>query len=111
MVAPIKDLGNKFTSTTSNMSPTQTFQLSTVSFPNNTGMDFFAGPSPNNYDKIRGRPLSTKENISRNLSMSSMKSSIAHHKRMEHNNAMAVDEEIDDISLALFYEKEQEKAL
>jgi len=69
-------------------------------------MDFFAGPSPNNYDKVRGRPLSTKGNISRDFSMSSMKSSIAYHEKMECNNAMVIDEEIDDISPALSYEKE-----
>ena len=60
---------------------------------------------------MRDRSLSTKENISRNLSMSSMKSSIVYHERMECNNAIAIDKEIDDISPALFYEEEQEKAL
>jgi len=93
------------------MSPMQTFVLPTVSFPSNTGMDFFAGPSPDNYNEVRGRPLSTKGNISRDLSMSSTKSSVAYHERMECNNAMVVDEKMDDISPALSYEEEQEKAL
>ena len=38
-----------------------TFELPTMSFPSNTEMDFFAEPSPNNYDEVRGRPLSTKD--------------------------------------------------
>jgi len=82
-----------------------------MSFPSNTGMDFFTGSSPDNYNKVRNRPLSTKGNISRNSLMSSMKSSIAYYKRIEHNNTMVIDEEMDDISPALSYEEEQEKVL
>ena len=70
------------------------------------GWTFFAGLSPNNYDEVRGRPFSTKENISRDLSMSSTKSSIAYHEKMEYNNAMVIDEEMDDISSALSYDEE-----
>ena len=40
-----------------------------------------------------------------------MKSSIAYYERMECNNAMIINEEINEISPALSYEKEQEKAL
>ena len=111
MIAPVRDLGNKFTSTTSNMSLMQIFVLPTMSFPSNTEMDFFTGSSPDNYNKVRNRPLSTKGNISRNSSMSSMKSSIVYYKRIKHNNTMVIDEEMDDISPALSYEEEQEKAL
>ena len=39
------------------------------------------------------------------------KSSIAYYERIECNNAMIIDEEINEISPALSYEKEQEKAL
>ena len=74
-------------------------------------MDFFTGSSPDNYNEVRDRPLSTKENISRNSSMFFMKSSIAYYERMECNNAMIINEEINEISPALSYEKEQEKAL
>ena len=111
MIASVRDLENKFTFTTSNMSPIQIFVLLTVSFSSNIGMDFFTGSSPDNYNEVRDRPLSTKENISRNSSMFFMKSSIAYYERMECNNAMIINEEINEISPALSYEKEQEKAL
>ena len=70
MVVSIRDLENKFTSITLNMSLMQIFELF------------------------------------RDLSMSSMKSSIAYHEKMECNNTMIIDEEIDVISLALSYEEE-----
>jgi len=111
MVASIRDLGNKFTSSSSNMILLQTFKLPTVSHSNNTGMDIFAGPSPDNYDKVRDRPLLTKGNISRNFSMSFSKSSIAYHEKMELNNVMNVDIDMDNNSPALSYETFQEKAL
>ena len=111
MVVPIRDLGNKFTSTTSNTSPMLTFELPTVSFASNTGMDFLSGPSSDNYDEVRGRPLSTNKNISRDSSMSSMRSSVIYHERMDHNNAMVIDDDMNDITPALSYKDEQEKAL
>ena len=115
MVVPIRKLVNKHFSSTSisstNTIPIQTFALSTVSFSNNTGMDIFAGPSSDNYDEMRGRSLSTKEYISRDSSMSSIKSSVVYHEKIEHNNAMVIDEEMVDISSALFYETDQEKVL
>jgi len=82
-----------------------------MSYSNNTGMDIFVGSSPDNFDEIRGRSLSTKGNISRDSSMSSTKSSIVYHKKMEHNNVMVIDGEMDNISPALFYKIDQEKAL
>jgi len=111
MVVPIRDLGNKFTSTTSNTIPTQTFELPTVSYSNNTGMNIFAGPFSDNYDEVRGKSLSTKGNISRDSSMFSMKLSIAYYEKMELNNAMVIDNKMDNISPALSYEIDQEKAL
>jgi len=82
-----------------------------MSYLNNTGIDIFAGPSPNNFDEVRGRFLLTKGNISRDSSMSSTKSSIAYHKKMECNNIMVVDNKIDNISSTLSYKTDQEKAL
>jgi len=93
------------------MIPLQTFELPTVSHSNNTGMDIFAGSPPDNYDEVRDRSLSTKRNISRDSSMSSSKSSVAYHKKMELNNVMNVDVDIDDNSPALSYETSQKKAL
>ena len=43
--------------------------------------------------------------------MSSIKSSVVYHEKIEHNNAMVIDEEMVDISSALFYETDQEKVL
>ena len=94
MVASVRDLGNKFTSFSSNTIPLPTFELPTISHSNNTGMDIFAEPSSDNYDEMRGRSLST----------SSSKLSIAYHEKMKLNNAMNVDINIDDNSPALFYE-------
>jgi len=111
MFASVRDLGNKFTSTSSNTIPAQTFELPTVSDSNNTGMDIFIGPFPDNFDKVRGRSPSTKGNIFRDSSMSFTKSSIAYHNRMEYNNAIVVDNKIDNISPAFFYKIDQEKAL
>jgi len=76
-----------------------------MSFPSNTRMDFFVEFFFNNYNEVRDKSLSTKKNISRNLLMSSMKSSVTCYKRMEHNNAMVIDKEMDNISSALSYEK------
>jgi len=93
------------------MIPLQIFELPTVSHSNNTGMDFFAGFSPDNYDKVRGRSSLTKGNIFRDSSMSSLKSSIAYYEKMELNNTMDIDVDIDNNSPALFYKTSQEKAL
>ena len=108
IVASIGELANKHFFTTSisstNIISTQAFILPTVSLLNNIGMDLFAGPSPDNYDKVRDRSLSTNEYISRDSSMSSMKSSVVYHDRIEHNNTMVVNKEIVDISPTLSYE-------
>ena len=111
MVVPVRDLGNKFSSTMSNMSSKSSFKLPTVSSTSNTEMDIFSGPTPDNYDEVRGRPLSTNVNISRDSSMSSTRSSIAYHEKMEHNNAMIIDKDFNDFSPALSYEDKQEKAI
>ena len=115
MVVLIGELANKhfFTSkiSSTNTIPTQTFILPTVSFSNNTGMNIFAEPFPDNYDKVRSRSLSTNKHTSRNSSMSSTKSSVAYHKKMKCNNTMVIDKEMVDISPALSYEIDQKKAL
>ena len=105
IIAPIRDLGNKFTSFSSNTISLPTFELPTVSHSNNIRMDIFAGPSPDNYDKVGDRPLPTKG------SMSFSELSVAHYEKMELNNAMNVDVDIDNNSPALFYKTSQEKAL
>ena len=74
-------------------------------------MDIFAGFAPNNYNKMRGRTLSTKEQTSRDSSISSTKSSIVYHERMECNNTMNIDVDMDNNSPALSYKIPQEKAI
>ena len=68
-------------------------------------MDFFTKPFPNNYNKVKNKPLSTKENIFKDSLMSFTKSSVAYYERIECNNVIIIDKEIDDISPVLFYEK------
>ena len=110
MVAPIRDLRNKFISLFSNTILPQSFQAPTVSHISNTRMDFFAGNIPDNYDEVRGRSLSTKENLSKDSSMSSIKSSIVYYEKIERNNAMDVNN-VNDVNPALSYETSQELAL
>ena len=53
-------------------------------------MDIFAGSFSDNFDEVRDRSCSTKRNISRDSSMSSTKSFIVYHKKIEHNNAIVM---------------------
>jgi len=73
------------------------------------GMDFPTGPTPDNYDEVRGRTLSTNKSISRDTSMSSTKLSVIYHERMTLNNSKDNDVPM-DASPELSYETEQEKA-
>ena len=107
MVASVRDLGNKFSFTITNMSPAFTSKLPTVSSMNHTGMDFPTGPLLNNYNEVRGRSPFIDKNISRDSSMSSTKSSVAYHKKMA-NNSIDFN---NDNSPALSYEEKHEKAL
>ena len=53
MVAPIRDLGNKFIlSPSTTMHSQQPFNLPTVLSPIYTGMDILSGKIPDNYDEI-----------------------------------------------------------
>jgi len=62
---------------------------------------FYAGPSPDNYDEVRGRTISPSVQISRDSLVSSTKSSVAYYKRMEHNNATIEDVDMDNVSSRL----------
>ena len=73
-------------------------------------MDILEGPTPDNYKEVRGRMLSANANISRDTSISLMKSSEAYHERMEQNNDMIVNKDINNVSPELPYETSQEKA-
>ena len=109
MVEPIRDLENKSFFFSSNMHSLQSFQLPTVFLSNHTGMDqFFAGPSPNNYDEMRNRTISPSVQVSRDSSVSS---TIAYHKRIECNNVTIEDIDMNDVSPVLPNETTQEKAI
>jgi len=115
MVASIRDLAKiqfplQFSAIQPHKSSTA-LKLPIVFYSNNTGMNIFIGSAPDDYDEMRGRTLSTKEQTSRDSSISSTKSSIVYHKRMKHNNTMNIDIDMDDNSLALSYETSQEKAI
>ena len=70
---------------------------------------FFAGPSPNNYDEVRGRTSSLNIHISRNSLVSSTKSSVVYYERMEQNHTMIEDIDMNDVSPKLSYEMTQKK--
>jgi len=107
MVVPIRDLGNKFIFFSSNTHLQQDLQLPTV-FPSNcTEMNILPGYSPNNYNKMRERRVSHKSQGSRDSSMSSTKSLVTYHERIEYNNE---DVSMDDNSHTLLYKTIQEKA-
>jgi len=78
---------------------------------NNVGMDIFARFAPDNYNEVRGRTLLTKEQTFRDSLMSSIKSFIIYHEKIEHNNTMNIDINMDNNSPALSYETSQEKAI
>ena len=73
--------------------------------PNSMGMDFQLGPTPNNFNEVRGRTLSSNGNISKDISMSSTKLLVVYHERMTTNN-MNNNNDLVDSSPELFYETE-----
>ena len=110
MVAPIRDLGNKSVFSPSNTHSQQSFQLPTVFLSNYIEMDkFFAEPSPDNYNEMRGRTSSPNIQVSRNSLVSSTKSLVAYHEKIECNNTIIKDINMNDISPELLYETTQEK--
>jgi len=112
MVASIRDFGNKSVFFSSNTHSQQDSQSPTVFSSNYTRMDhIFSETSPDNFKEVKSRTLSPKSQVSRNLLMSSTISSVAYHEKMEHNNAMIHDIDIDNVSPALSYEITQKKAI
>ena len=111
MVALIRDLGNKFFSSFSNTHFQQALNLPTVSFSINTEIDILLRNILNNYNEVRDRISSPKTQYSRASSLSSTKSSVAYHERMELNNTINIDIEMEDDSSQLFYKTSQKKAI
>ena len=80
-------------------------------FPsNNTEMNPFSGPVPDNYNEMRGRNFFTNKSVSRDLSMFSTLSLVVYHERMV-NNGMDINERPVESTPALSYDTEQEKAI
>jgi len=93
------------------MTPVQSFILSTVFQVSNIEMNILKESSLDNYNEVRGRFLSANTNISRDSSISSTKSSVAYHEKIEYNNTMNIDMDMDNFSSEVSYETSQEKAL
>ena len=111
MVVSIRDFGNKFAFFSSNMHSQQDFQLTTV-FPSNcTEIDILSGISPDNYDEVRERTVSPKLQVSRDSSMSSTKFLVVYHEKIECNNTLNKDVNMDKDSSVLLYKIIQEKAI
>jgi len=109
MVVPNRDLVNKsfLNSSIHTIPPATNTKLPAVDSCNSTGIDFFKGPNPDNYDDVRGRTNSHSPNSSRDASMVFSTSSIPYHKKMENNN-MVINNEV-NTSQELSYETLQEK--
>ena len=114
MVAPIRNIANKFffssTFSSSTTSNSQAFVLPTMFSSNHMGMNIPTRPVSVNGFEIRGRTPTTEKNYSREMSISSTQSSVIYHERMA-NNGMDIDPEPANNSLDLSYKTEQEKAL
>ena len=81
MVALIRNFGNKFFFSSTNMYSQQTFDLPTIFSSTNTGMDILPRNIPDNYNKVKGKTSSSKPQSSRASSMSLTKSSVAYYKK------------------------------
>ena len=80
--------------------------------PNCTVMDdIFSGSSSDNFKETRGRTLSSKSQVSRNLLISSTTSLVAYYTKMKCNNTMIEDINMDNDSSDLSYKTTQEKAI
>jgi len=73
------------------------------------GMDIQSGLAPNNFDEVRDRTLFSNGNISKDISISSIKSSVVYHERMTTNNANNNNDPV-DVSPELSYKTKQKKA-
>jgi len=74
-------------------------------------MDILPRNIPDNYDKVRDKTSSPKPQSSRASSMSLTKYLVAYHERMEYNNSLNEDINMDNDSPWLSYETPQEQAI
>ena len=111
MVVPNRELANKSSLNSSTYTiPSPNTNLLTVEPFNTTGMDIFKKQNPDNYDNMRDRKPSQSLNSSKDASMVSSTSSTPYHKRMEKNNEMDIDDNI-NASPELSYKTPQEKEI
>ena len=111
MVAPNRELANKsLFNFPTHAIPSQNTNLPTVELFNNTGMDFFKGQIPDNYNEVRGRKLTQSPNSSRDASMGFSRSPTPYYERMVRNNDMDIDNN-NKPSPELSYETLQEKEI
>jgi len=68
-----------------------------MALPTNMGMDFLFRNISDNYDKVRNKTSSLNLQFSRASLMSSTKLSVIYHKRIEMNNNLESDIEIESI--------------
>jgi len=98
MVVPIRDIGNKFFLSSANMNLQQTMTLPTVSLSTNTEMDILFRNISDNYNKVRDRTFFSNPQSSRTSLMSSSKSLVIYYVRMENNNDLEDNIEIEPIN-------------
>ena len=115
MVAPIREIANKFIFPTSFSTKIQSNNkqtlLPSVNVSSNTEMDQFTGTNPVNNNDVRGRSPKIYKNWSKDSSMSSMVSSTIYHERMEINNGMDINSDPPTESPTLSYEDERDKEI
>ena len=115
MVAPIREIVNKFIFPTSFSTKIQSNNkqtlLPSMNIFSNTEMDQFTETNPVNNNDIRGRSPKIYKNWSRDSSMSSIVSSTIYHERMEINNGMDIDSDPPAESPMLSYEDERDKEI
>jgi len=111
MVAPIRNIGNKFFLSSANTNSQQNMTLPTITLSTNIRMDLSYRNIFDNYDEVRGRTFSPKPQSFRVSSMSSTKSLVIYHERMENNNNLEEDVNIEFLnSPQLLYATLKEQA-
>jgi len=86
MVVPIRDIEIKFFLSLANMILPHNMTLLTISLLANMEIDLSFRNISDNYNKMRGRTTSPNLQSSRTFPISSSKSSVAYHVKMENNN-------------------------
>ena len=89
MVVPIRDIGNKFFSTSANMNSTATMTL-----PTDMEMDINNIVVTDNYNEVRGHTMTHDKQASRTVSISSSEALVDYHTKMECLNDLLDNEDL-----------------